>query len=927
MTPTRRSRNGQTKTNGAASQRLETARAEVRSRVPRIKRFDELDLKDRLSHLTLDGAKKLLGSNATKLIMAGAKLDLSPKDHVYLGKDLFRLTVPSEGRRPAAIVTITLMASALDRLHMRCTRCSQPCEHLGAALSMILEEKTALGLAVAPEAPDISQNPASEEEQIAVALAEREERARAEQMKIQSSDRSIPWTDYTVTSTLSGKTYRVALRGPKPGDSYCSCPDFRTNTLGTCKHILHTLGKVRRRLGAELLAMPYLQKSICIALRYDRELELRILLPSKLDDEANSIIGKLRDQPIDDLHDLLKRVRHLERSRHEVTIYPDAEEFIQQRLFQDKISERIAEIRRSPKSHPLRTELLKTELLPYQLDGIAFAVGAGRAILADEMGLGKTIQGIGVAELFARETDIKKVLVVTPASLKSQWRNEIERFSGRNVQLIGGSSSERSTQYANEAFFTICNYEQVLRDILNIERVDWDLIVLDEGQRIKNWESKTTRMVKGLRSRFALVLTGTPLENRLDDLYSVVQFIDDRRLGPGFRFFHRHRVVDERGKVLGYRNLTDLRQTLAPILLRRTRASVKQQLPPRTDEIVRIPPTQEQLDMSNGHLQNVSRIVAKKFLTEMDLLALQRELLLCRMTADSTYLVNKEAPGFSSKLERLNELLESLFEEEGRKAVVFSEWTTMLNLIEPLLHKRKLKYVRLDGSVPQKQRQAIVHQFQTEPDCQLFLTTNAGSTGLNLQAANTVINVDLPWNPAVLEQRIARAYRMGQKRPVDVYVLVTEQTLEERLLGTLAAKHELALAALDAESDIDEVHLETGLAELKRRLEVLIGAKPEAIVDESSRRNETESIERNAQSERVSAAGGQLLASAINFLSEMIPARPDTDASRAMAGTIKQGLSDFIQRDEQGQLKLSFAVPDAAILDRLAESLAKLLIK
>ena len=909
-----------------ASPRLKNARAEARTRIPQIKQAGDLNLKDRLSHLTLESAKKLLGVNGAKLIIAGAQLDVSPDD-VYLGEDLFRLKVPGVGRRPAAIVTITLMASALDRLHCRCTKCTQPCEHLGAALSMILEEKTALGLAVAPKVSDIDQNPVSEAELIAVALAEREERARAEQMKLQSSDNSIPWADYTVTSSISGKTYRVALRGTKPGDSYCSCPDFRTNTLGTCKHILHVLGKVRRRLGAERLAIPYRQKSICIALRYDRELELRILLPTKLDEEANSIVGTLRDQPIDDLHDLLKRVRHLERGGHQVTIYPDAEEFIQQRLFQDKISERIAEIRRNPKSHALRTELLQTELLPYQLDGIAFAVGAGRAILADEMGLGKTIQGIGVAELFAREADIKKVLVITPASLKSQWRNEIDRFSGRSVQLIGGSASERSSQYTNDAFFTICNYEQVLRDILNIERADWDLIVLDEGQRIKNWESKTTRIVKGLRSRFALVLTGTPLENRLDDLYSVVQFIDDRRLGPGFRFFHRHRVVDERGKVLGYKNLTDLRQALAPVLLRRTRASVKQQLPPRTDEIVRIPPTEEQLVMSNGHLQNVSRIVSKKFLTEMDLLALQRELLLCRMTADSTYLVDKKAPGFSSKLERLDELLESLFVEEGRKAIVFSEWTTMLDLIEPLLAKRKLKFVRLDGSVPQKQRQALVHQFQTEPDCQLFLTTNAGSTGLNLQAANTVINVDLPWNPAVLEQRIARAYRMGQKRSVDVYVLVTEQTLEERLLGTLAAKHELALAALDVESDIDEVHLETGLAELKRRLEVLIGAKPEAIVDESARRQAEETNEQAAQRERMSAAGGQLLASAVHFLSEMIPARPETEASRALAGTIKHGLSDFVQRDEQGQLKLSFALPDESILERLADSLAKLFVK
>src|SRR5207244_3599429 len=187
----------------------------------------------------------------------------------------------------------------------------------------------------------------------------------------------------------------------------------------------------------------------------------------------------------------------------------------------------------------------------------------------------------------------------------------------------------------------------------------------------------------------------------------------------------------------------------------------------------------------------VSRITRKKFLTEMDLLRLQKHLLMCRMSADSTFLVDKQAPGYSSKLDELDDLLDRLFSEEGRKVILFSEWTTMLDLIEPLLTKRKLRFVRLDGSVPQKKRQQIVADFQSDPRVRLFLTTNAGSTGLNLQAANTIINVDLPWNPAVLEQRIARAHRIGQTRPVSVFVLVTEQTIEESLLATLSSKRDL----------------------------------------------------------------------------------------------------------------------------------------
>src|SRR5262249_23012103 len=160
-------------------------------------------------------------------------------------------------------------------------------------------------------------------------------------------------------------------------------------------------------------------------------------------------------------------------------------------------------------------------------------------------------------------------------------------------------------------FFTVCNYEQVLRDILSIEQTKWDLIILDEGQRIKNWEAKTSSVVKSLKSRFALVLSGTPLENRLDELYAVVQVIDDRRLRPGFRFFNRHRVVDEKGKVLGYKELSTLRETLKPVLLRRTRDSVKLELPPRTIDIVRIAPTDEQAAIHSSQMRVVSSIVGK----------------------------------------------------------------------------------------------------------------------------------------------------------------------------------------------------------------------------------------------------------------------------------------------------------------------------
>ena len=878
----------------------------------------ELTLKDRLSRLTYLQACKLLGTEGQRLIRQGGACEIEIDEDVYFAGDLFRLSLNE------AVVTITQMAEAKQRLHWNCTACDGACEHAGAAFSLILEEKMALGLA-APPPERIPVESLSEQELVEQAIAQRQERAHKERMTVRPIEPKKLWTDYMVTSAESGKTYRVALRGWQPGDSYCSCPDFRRNTLGVCKHILNVQRKTKRRFPDAVCKRRYHRRHIAVHLHYADQLELRVLLPDRLDDGIERIVRPIRDLAIEDVHDLLKRVGKLEALGHDVMIYPDAEEYINRRLFQDRIASVVADIRRAPKQHPLRTELLKAELLPYQLDGIAFVVGAGRAILADDMGLGKTIQGIGVAELLAREAGIKKTLIVCPASVKSQWRSEIRRFSSRDCQLVLGNAAERAGQYDNECFFTICNYEQVLRDIIAIEKVTWDLIILDEGQRIKNWEAKTSRVIKGLKSPYALVLSGTPLENRLDDLFSVAEFIDGYRLGPAFRFFNRHRVVDEKGKVLGYKNLSELRKRLQPILLRRTRASVMQDLPPRTTEIMRIAPTEEQVDLHRAHLRIVSSIVRKPYISEMDLLRLRKALLMCRMSADSTFLVDKQPPGYSSKLEALDDLLSSLLAEEDRKIILFSEWTTMLGLIEPLIEKRGVQYVRLDGSVPQKKRQQLVQTFQKDPDCRLFITTNAGATGLNLQAANTVINVDLPWNPAVLEQRVARAHRMGQKRPVQVFVLITESTIEENLLGTLSAKHELALAALDAESEVDTVDLVSGMDELKSRLEVLLGAKPEAPIDESEKTKQADEALRLARREKVALAGGQLVTAAFAMLNELVPSREPTKASDRFAESIKERLAECFSKDEQGRPQLTVTLPDSAALDNMVDALARLM--
>ncbi len=411
-----------------------------------------------------------------------------------------------------------------------------------------------------------------------------------------------------------------------------------------------------------------------------------------------------------------------------------------------------------------------------------------------------TIQTLAAVELLARERGIGRVLVVAPASVKYQWEGEIRKFTRRAVQVIEGGPDDRQDQYAAPTFYRLVNYEQVVRDRDAINAWNPDLIVLDEAQRIKNWESKTSRAVKKLVSRYAIVLTGTPLENKLEELYSIVQFVDERRFGPAFQFLHDHRVLDDKGNLTGYRNLDTIRERLEPIFLRRTRGEVLTELPARTDNTVFVELSEEQRKPYEEQRTALARLLTKNFLTDLD----RKRILAClsnlRLICDSTFLFDKTTH-HSPKLDELSDLLPELLSGGPHKLVVFSQWETMLNLAASTLERKGVGYALLHGGLSGKDRKAALERFKTDPKCRVFLSTDAGGVGLNLQMADTVVNLELPWNPAVLEQRIARVHRMGQERPVRVINLVTRGTIEEQVLRTLERKQGLFAGVFDGEED------------------------------------------------------------------------------------------------------------------------------
>jgi superfamily II DNA or RNA helicase len=471
-------------------------------------------------------------------------------------------------------------------------------------------------------------------------------------------------------------------------------------------------------------------------------------------------------------------------------------------------------------------DLLRHPLLPYQREGMLHLAFGERALLADDMGLGKTIQAIAAAELLRKLRGVARVLVVCPASLKGEWEEQIARFSGAETKLVNGSRAARLFQYDHPAFFTVVNYEQVVADAADInQRVQPDIVILDEAQRIKNWHTKTARAVKSLAAPYAFVLTGTPLENRIDEVYSIVQFLDPGLLGPLFRFNRDFYELDERGRPTNYKNLQDLKDRLAPVMLRRRKRDVETELPGRTVTTFMVPMHDEQRARYEDYHGQAARLIAaaqRRPLIKQEFERLQMLLACMRMVCDTPYILDPNCR-ISPKLEELERVLAELVAEPDRKIILFSEWERMLFLVRELAEEMGLEFAWHTGSVPQERRRAEIARFKRDPGCRLFLSTDSGAVGLNLQAASAIINLDLPWNPARLEQRIARAWRKNQMRTVDVINLVTEDSLEHSMLHLLAQKQALADGVLDRDGDLSTVKMPSGRSAFVERMAMMLG--------------------------------------------------------------------------------------------------------
>jgi superfamily II DNA or RNA helicase len=650
------------------------------------------------------------------------------------------------------------------------------------------------------------------------------------------------------------RPYDTILRGVDPIEGRCDCPDFVKNSLGLCKHLLVVLEHLYARprlLQQAIKEQGPAREQLRTGVRWDPIRPLtgigdwleRVALPAPAGDRSRAARGtRARDwfrtgadgalvprrTFLDDPPKRLALVEVL------LKLLPPVGQDVRHdpalRALLARERERLKRGRKqalSPAEIKALIKGLKRPLYPYQREGLERFLAGGRLLLADDMGLGKTAQAIAAGDLLWRARRIRRGLIIAPASLKPQWAREWALFSAVPILVVDGTPAERQALYdAHRSGLFIINYEQLIRDLETIRLWAPDLVVLDEAQRIKNWATKTALSVKGLAPPYRLVLTGTPMENRIDELASVVEWVDDMALEPKWRLGAVHSVrADGRREVTGVRHLDTLRQRLKGCMIRRVRQDVLAQLPPRTDTRVPVEMTDPQREEHDALIQPIASLVKRaqarpltqaEFLRLMSLLTTQRIIsnglaqlrfeevwpAIRACTPEESVIKGLSAP----KLLELRQLVRQLALEQGRKVVVFSQWRRMLALahwsVGDVMAEGGLRAGFFTGAEGQRRRTQNLVEFHDDPRNRLLFASDAGGVGLNLQrASNCVINLELPWNPAVLEQRIGRIYRLGQDQPIDAYNLICEQGIEARIADLVGSKQAFFKGLFDGDTD------------------------------------------------------------------------------------------------------------------------------
>lgn len=478
---------------------------------------------------------------------------------------------------------------------------------------------------------------------------------------------------------------------------------------------------------------------------------------------------------------------------------------------------------------------------PFQTVGISFLHDIKQGLLADEMGLGKSPQAIAAVHRLWKKGEVKKALVVCPASLKYQWKQEVSKFTEHKAIVIDGTPTQRTEQLAqfhsgDEYLFAIINYELVRNDLDAIKNIAVDVLIADEVHRIKNWASKTSKAMKELDAKYKFGLTGTPMQNKPDELWNVMDWLNPTILGNYWAFRNRYVVIGEkfgqRNVVIGYKRLGELRKRVAPFMLRRMKIDVAPELPEMVFNSYRVEMTPEQrriqdaiqedfadllkeiqefnkqnrVDEQGNNLEHPKQGMMMGFFNLLMAVSNAPQVLAmsdAAMPRQYAQLLTKTPK--SPKLDELVKIAEDQMEAGNKKIVIFTQFARMQVLALDRL-KKMGGCEQINGSMKPFERQAALDNFKYNNDINFLVCTDAANYGLNMQFANVLINIDIPWNPATYDQRAGRVHRIGSEHSVvNIIDIITNGGIDQKIEEALYKKRELANQIVEKTGEEREV--------------------------------------------------------------------------------------------------------------------------
>lgn len=473
-------------------------------------------------------------------------------------------------------------------------------------------------------------------------------------------------------------------------------------------------------------------------------------------------------------------------------------EEVRRAVLEDEQKAKQAEILANAEDADFKTDL---PLYPYQKAGAAFLINIGSGLLGDDPGLGKTLQTLAVCE----ETKAGKVLIFCPAAVKWQWFEEIGKFikNNNNAVVIEGNKAARDVIWKSEARFYIANYELLLRDFDSINVRKWDIILADEATKISNPQAQQSRLIKKLTALRRIAMTGTPISNKANEIWNLCDFISQGSMGNYYAFLNRYCLKNQWGGIFGYQNMDELKEKLKRYMIRRRKIDVLPELPAKIE-------TDIPFELSESE-KNLYRRIKKQILEEIDGADIAKvgnhsnmgltlvKMLRLKQLADSMELLGENKK--SSKLEVLKELLSETL-ANGRKALIFTQFSSMADILEREL--ADYQALKITGKIKEEYNE-VVKKFNTNDDNRILILTSAGQYGLNIQSASVIFHYDQEWSIAKMEQRIGRAYRIGQKNTVLVYNLLAKGTVDYYVKKILNQKTELSNQLLGDTPNMEQV--------------------------------------------------------------------------------------------------------------------------